>query len=222
LIVPIGKWVLAEACHQLKLWEQQYTSSLPLLMSVNLSSRQFAHSKILDQIVETLQTTGMDPRKLKLEITESVVMENVEVASGILERLRSLGIELSIDDFGTGYSSLSYLHRLPIDTLKIDRSFVSRIHENNENKEIVRTIILLAQNLGMGVIAEGVETKEQFESLIELKCEHGQGYYFAKPLDAMSAGELIRRTMEEQPSSSWLKESPQEDIDIPLASIYPM
>jgi diguanylate cyclase (GGDEF)-like protein/PAS domain S-box-containing protein len=222
LIVPIGKWVLAEACHQLKLWEQQYTSSLPLLMSVNLSSRQFAHSEILDQIIQTLQVTGIDPRKLKLEITESVVMENVEVASKTLERLRSLGIELSIDDFGTGYSSLSYLHRLPIDTLKIDRSFVSRIHENNENKEIVRTIIMLAQNLGMGVIAEGVETKEQFESLIELKCEHGQGYFFAKPLDAESAGMLIRKTMEEQSGANWFKETSQEDIDLPLASTYPM
>ena len=222
LIVPIGKWVLAEACQQLKLWEQQYTSNLPLLMSVNLSSRQFAHSGILDQIIETLQTTGIDPHKLKLEITESVVMHNVEVASKMLERLRSLGIELSIDDFGTGYSSLSYLHRLPIDTLKIDRSFVSRIHENNENKEIVRTIIMLAQNLGMGVIAEGVETREQFKSLIELKCEHGQGYFFAKPLDAASAGRLIRRTMEGQPGSHWSPDALQEDIDLPLASTYSM
>jgi diguanylate cyclase (GGDEF)-like protein/PAS domain S-box-containing protein len=222
LIVPIGRWVLSEACHQLKAWEQQYTSSLPLLMSVNLSSRQFAHSGILDQIIETLQTTGIDPHKLKLEITETVVMDNVEAASKMLERLRSLGIELSIDDFGTGYSSLSYLHRLPIDTLKIDRSFVSRIHENNENKEIVRTIILLAQNLGMGVIAEGVETREQFERLIELKCEHGQGYFFAKPLDAASAGRLIKRTIEEQSSSNWFQESLQDEIDLPLASTYSM
>ena len=148
LIVPIGRWVLAEACAQMKIWEQHYSSSLPLLMSVNLSSKQFIHSELIEQIIQILQTTGISPSKLKLEITESVVMENVEVASQMLQQLRSLGIELSIDDFGTGYSSLSYLHRLPIDTLKIDRSFVSRIQENNENKEIVRTIILLAQNLG--------------------------------------------------------------------------
>jgi diguanylate cyclase (GGDEF)-like protein/PAS domain S-box-containing protein len=222
LIVPIGQWVLAEACAQMKIWEKLYSSNLPLLMSVNLSSKQFTHLELIEQIIQILQTTGISPSQLKLEITESVVMENVEVASQMLQQLRSLGIELSIDDFGTGYSSLSYLHRLPIDTLKIDRSFVSRIQENNENKEIVRTIILLAQNLGMGVIAEGVETKEQVERLRELNCEHGQGYFFSKPIDSESAGKLIRMMLEDQPGSDWLQDVIQEEFDFPLASAYSM
>lgn len=222
LIVPIGKWVLAEACTQMKTWEQYYSSDLPLLMSVNLSSKQFTHSELIEQIIQILQRTGISPRKLKLEITESVVMENVEAASQMLQQLRALGIELSIDDFGTGYSSLSYLHRLPIDTLKIDRSFVSRIQENNENKEIVRTILLLAQNLGMGVIAEGVETKEQVEILRELNCEHAQGYFFSKPVDSDSARRLIQTLIEDQPSRLWLQDVFQEDFDLPLASRYPM
>jgi diguanylate cyclase (GGDEF)-like protein/PAS domain S-box-containing protein len=222
LIVPIGKWVLAEACAQMKAWEQHYSSDLPLLMSVNLSSKQFTHSGLIEQIIQILQRTGISPRKLKLEITESVVMENVEVASQMLQQLRSLGIELSIDDFGTGYSSLSYLHRLPIDTLKIDRSFVSRIQENNENKEIVRTILLLAQNLGMGVIAEGVETKEQVEILRELNCGHAQGYFFSKPVDSESAGKLIQTLIEDQPNRLWLQDGFHEDFDLPLASPHPM
>jgi EAL domain-containing protein (putative c-di-GMP-specific phosphodiesterase class I) len=149
-------------------------------------------------------------------------MENVEVASQMLQQLRSLGIELSIDDFGTGYSSLSYLHRLPINTLKIDRSFVSRIQENNENKEIVRTIILLAKNLGMGVIAEGVETKEQVEILRDLNCEHAQGYFFSKPLDSEAAGKLIQKILKDQPDGTWPQDVLQEEFDFPLASIYSM
>lgn len=222
LIVPIGRWVLAEACSQMKAWERKRSSNFPLLMSVNISSKQFAHAELSEQIIETLEMTGMNPHNLKLEITESVVMENIEATSRMLERLRSIGVELSIDDFGTGYSSLSYLHRLPIDTLKIDRSFVSHIHENNENKEIVRTIILLAQNLGLGVIAEGVETKEQVESLRELKCEHGQGFFFSKPLDAESAGKLIEKMSDSPECNFWLEETLQEEMDLPLASAYPM
>src|SRR6185369_10083874 len=139
-----------------------------------LSSKQFAHTNLLRDISNILDETEIDPYKLKLEITESVVMENIDATSKMLEQLRSLGIELSIDDFGTGYSSLSYLHRLPINTLKIDRSFVSRINENNDNKEIVRTIVLLARNLRLGVIAEGVETLDQLAVLKELNCENGQ------------------------------------------------
>lgn len=222
LIVPLGRWVLAEACAQMKAWERQYSTSLPLLMSVNLSSKQFIHAELIEQIIEILKTTGISPNQLKLEITESVVMENVEVASEMLQKLRSLGIELSIDDFGTGYSSLSYLHRLPIDTLKIDRSFVSRIQENNENKEIVRTIILLAQNLGMGVIAEGVETKEQVERLRELNCENGQGYFFSRPIDPDAAGKLIQNMLSDQAGRDWLEDVVHEEFDFPLASTYPM
>jgi diguanylate cyclase (GGDEF)-like protein/PAS domain S-box-containing protein len=222
LIVPLGKWVLEEACKQLKIWEQQFPTSTNLVMSVNLSSKQFAHSNLFETIIHILETAQLDPRKLKLEITESVVMENIEVASKMLERLRQRGIELSIDDFGTGYSSLSYLHRLPIDTLKIDRSFVSRMNENNENKEIVRTIILLAKNLGMEVIAEGVETKEQVKILNELQCSYGQGFFFSRPVNGEMATELLRRALLMNQSGAYLEDILNEDIDLPLATIYTM
>ncbi|MFY9611250.1 MAG: EAL domain-containing protein [Blastocatellia bacterium] len=197
-IGSIGQWVLREACTQMQSWHRQFSSNLPLSIAVNLSSKQFMHSSLLDHVVQTLDATGMDPRTLKLEITESGVMENIEIVSAILKRLRNHGVELSIDDFGTGYSSLSYLHRLPINTLKIDRSFVNRLGEDNENKEIVRTIIMLAQNLGMGVVAEGVETRKQLGRLRELNCESAQGFLFSKPLCAASAESLIKRTTQWQ------------------------
>ena len=138
-----------------------------------------------------LLKTGFDPRSLKLEITESVVMENAEEATARIGQLRDLGVELYLDDFGTGYSSLSYLHRFPVDTLKIDRSFINWMGVRDENSEIVRTIVELAHNLRMKVIAEGVETEEQVSYLKALQCEYGQGYYFSRPLDAESAGRLI-------------------------------
>jgi EAL domain-containing protein (putative c-di-GMP-specific phosphodiesterase class I) len=197
-IVHIGQWVLLEACIQMKRWQEIYASETPLSISVNLSGRQFAHSNLLEQITRILDATGLDPRSLKLEITESIVMDNVESAAVTLDKLRALGVELSIDDFGTGYSSLSYLHRLPIDTLKIDRSFVSRVGENNENKEIVRTIIMLAQNLGMGVIAEGVETTAQLDRLRELGCQCVQGFLVSRPLASAMAEKLVERA-----SSPW-------------------
>jgi diguanylate cyclase (GGDEF)-like protein/PAS domain S-box-containing protein len=222
LIVPLGDWVLFEACRQMKEWEREFSSSLPISMSVNLSSRQFAQANLLEQILQTLHTTGIDPNKLKLEITETVVMENVTMATEMLEHLRSLGIQLSIDDFGTGYSSLSYLHSLPIDTLKIDRSFVSRMNENNDNKEIVRTIILLAQNLGLAVIAEGVETREQVAMLNELKCNQGQGFFFARPLATDAAGKLIETEMTSQPNTGLSRVLFNEDLTLPLANTYPM
>jgi diguanylate cyclase (GGDEF)-like protein/PAS domain S-box-containing protein len=197
-IGSIGKWVLREACSQMQTWHRQFSANLPLSIAVNLSSKQFMNSNLLDHVVQTLDATGMDPRTLKLEITESGVMENIEIVSIILERLRNHGVELSIDDFGTGYSSLSYLHRLPINTLKIDRSFVNRLGEGDENKEIVRTIIMLAKNLGMGVVAEGVETRKQLGRLRELHCESAQGFLFSRPLCAASAETLIKRTIDWQ------------------------
>jgi EAL domain-containing protein (putative c-di-GMP-specific phosphodiesterase class I) len=149
-------------------------------------------------------------------------MENIEGATGILEQLRALGVELSIDDFGTGYSSLSYLHRLPIDTLKIDRSFISCMGENNENKEIVRTIILLAQNLKMGVVAEGIETEEQLAQLRELNCQDGQGYLFSKPVDAAAAGSFISKLSQMQTVNASTIDLPNEDVFPPVASAYSM
>jgi len=222
-IVPIGQWVLMEACLQMQRWNAKHSPPTPLSISVNLSGRQFAHSNLLEQITRTLEITGLDPRLLKLEITESVVMESVESAAGTLEKLRALGVELSIDDFGTGYSSLSYLHRLPIDILKIDRSFVSRMAENNENKEIVRTIIMLAKTLGMGVIAEGVETKEQSALLRELECQCVQGYLISKPLDAETTDRLILTSLSEWEGNVFHHEELYEtEFFKTLASSYSM
>ena len=193
LIVPLGLWVLDSACRQMQSWRQQFAAAGSLTLSVNLSGKQLAQSDLFGQIYQTLRDTAFDPHYLQLEITESVIMENAEEAVETLAQLKALNLRLIIDDFGTGYSSLSYLHRFPVDMLKIDRSFVTRMIDGNENSEIVRTIITLANNLGMDVIAEGVETTGQLERLRELGCAYGQGYHFAWPLDAAAAAELLQR-----------------------------
>ena len=218
-ILPIGEWVLREACTQMRKWQDRYPSATPLSISINISNKQFTNTNLLEQVMQILKATDLDPRSLKLEITESVMMENVEVASGVLKQLQGLGVEFSIDDFGTGYSSLSCLHRLPINTLKIDRSFVRRIGDNGENKEIVRTIITLAQSLGMGVVAEGIETQEQLERLRELKCPYGQGYLFSKPVDAATAEKLIQSPSPWQASGLFLEEAyPEVGLPEPVST----
>jgi diguanylate cyclase (GGDEF)-like protein/PAS domain S-box-containing protein len=194
LIIQIGEWVLRESCRQMQQWQTLFPSDPPMFISVNLSGKQFTQPDLINEVAHILDETGLNPRNLKLEITESVVMENIETATEMLKQLRALGVKLSIDDFGTGYSSLSYLHRFPIDTLKIDRSFVTQMSDNNENMEIVRTVVMLAQNLGMDVVAEGVETTEQLSLLQRLGCEFGQGYFFSKPVDATSAEKIIAET----------------------------
>jgi diguanylate cyclase (GGDEF)-like protein len=191
MIIPIGKWILGEACRQMSRWQRLSRLDAPLPMSVNLSGRQFLQPDLLEQVREVLRETGLDPRNLKLEITETVVMENIETATHTLEQLRALGVELSIDDFGTGYSSLSYLQRFPVSTLKIDRSFVSRMTESDGTAEIVRTVAKLAQTLGMDVVAEGVETEGQRAQLSAFECEFGQGYYFSRPMDGDAAEALL-------------------------------
>lgn len=191
LIVPIGQWILDEACRQTRIWQEQIGAHKQLAISVNLSNKQFLQPDLIERINQMLLETGFDPRSLKLEITESVVMENAGEATARIRQLRDLGVELYMDDFGTGYSSLSYLHRFPVDTLKIDRSFISWMGARDEDSEIVRTIVELAHNLHMEVIAEGVETEEQVSYLKALQCEYGQGYYFSRPLDAESAERLI-------------------------------
>ena len=191
MIVQLGEYVLREACQQMQKWSVVLPSDPPLVISVNLSVRQFSQPDLVERVAAILRETCLDPKNLKLEITESAVMENVEAATELLHNLRSLGLRISMDDFGTGYSSLSHLRRFPIDTLKIDRSFVTQMADDEENAEIVRTIIGLAQNLGMDVVAEGVETPAQVLTLKALGCEYGQGYFYSKPLDYQRAEQFI-------------------------------
>ncbi len=191
LIVPLGEWVLREACQQLKKWQEEFPWTASLKMSVNLSAKQLRERHLIQTIDEILMETNLNPNCLKLEITESVLMENTDVVAKILWQLRSRNIELSLDDFGTGYSSLSYLHSFPVNTVKIDRSFVSRMNENEENTEIVKAIVTLAHTLGMDAVAEGIETSEQLAQLKSLACEQGQGYFFSKPLDSQAATKLL-------------------------------
>lgn len=198
LIVPLGLWVMRESCRQLREWQIENMFEHELTMSVNLSCVQFLQNDLVEQIVAILDETKIEARLLRLEITESHVMRDSETAITIMNRLRALGVKLSIDDFGTGYSSLSYLHRLPVNYLKIDRSFVSRLQSNSESGEIVRTIIMLAKNLHIEVIAEGIETAEQFEYLKTLDCRYGQGYLFSKPVEA----ELARSLLADRASAS--------------------
>jgi diguanylate cyclase (GGDEF)-like protein len=191
LVLPIGRWVLKAACRQLREWQARFPSAAPLWVSVNLSSKQLAQPDIAEQIRQVLEETGLPGRSLKLEITESMLMESIDSAATILEQLRALDIQVSVDDFGTGYSCLSYLHRLPLDTLKVDRSFVAGLGLDDERSAIVRTVITLAHNLGMQVVAEGVETREQVDLLSALGCRYGQGYLFSKPVDGEKAEQLI-------------------------------
>jgi diguanylate cyclase (GGDEF)-like protein len=191
LIIPIGQWVLREACRQTRTWQAQFPKNQSLSISVNLSDKQLTQPNLIEQIDQILRETDLDARSLKLEIMENVITENPEPVAKMLLQLRDLGVQFSIDDFGTGYSSLSYLYHFPFDTLKIDQSFISGMGINNDNSEIIRTIIMLAYNLGMNVTAEGVETAGQLAQLRNLECEHGQGYYFSRPVDSETASALI-------------------------------
>jgi len=191
LLNPIDQWVLREACRQMQQWQEQIPTNPPLLISTNLGNKLFTQPDLIEQISQILEETSLDALSLKLEITENVLAENDESTIATLSKIKALGVQLSIDDFGTGYSSLSRLHRFPIDELKIDRSFVSKIGTGKGNLEITETILALANKLGMHAIAEGIETAEQLEHLRELNCAYGQGYFFSQPLPSHAAEELI-------------------------------
>lgn len=194
-IIPIGLYVLDSAIAQVKAWEEKQLIPPQFRVSVNLSVKQFTQPNLIDKIDRIILKHQISSCRLKLEITESAIVENPEVATDILRQLRERQIQISLDDFGTGYSSLSYLHRFPVDTLKIDRSFVRQMADNGENMEIVRAIVLLAHQLKMTAIAEGIETAEQLAQLRHLDCEEGQGYYFSKPVESKIAENLLIRGM---------------------------
>src|SRR5450830_1997870 len=191
LIVSIGRWVLTEACRQMHSWQQRYPDHPPMQMSVNLAGRQFTQPALLQQIEAALAETGLATSSLKLEVTETLLMAHAEEAAVVLEKLSALGIKLLMDDFGTGYSSLSYLHRFPINTLKIDASFVRRMDVDRKSADIIQSIVTLAHALNMDIIAEGVENAAQLAQLRALQVEYGQGYYFSQPLDAAAAEAMI-------------------------------
>jgi EAL domain-containing protein (putative c-di-GMP-specific phosphodiesterase class I) len=193
LILAIGRQVLRQACLDTRSWHARYPDQEPLIISVNLSARQFQQPDLVESIAAVLAETGLPARCLKLEITESVVMGDAEATIVKLLQMKTLGVLLAIDDFGTGYSSLTYLKRFPVDTLKIDRAFVSGIVDDAEDAAIVQTVITLAHTFGLSVTAEGVETGEVGDLLRDLGCELGQGYFYSRPVPAAAAGALLGR-----------------------------
>ncbi len=190
LIVPLGEWVLEEACHQQARWREQGLGELKL--AVNMSARQFRLDDLSERVAAIVQRTGVDPRQIVLELTESMVMQDVDTTRMSLVALKSLGLSLSLDDFGTGYSSLSYLRRFPIDELKIDRSFINDIHSNEDDAAIASAIVAMAHSLGLAVVAEGVECKEQADLLAGIGCSQAQGYFYARPMPAHTFLERVR------------------------------
>jgi diguanylate cyclase (GGDEF)-like protein/PAS domain S-box-containing protein len=200
LILPMNRQLLRTACEQLQRWHTMFPSDPPLVLSVNVTGKQFTQPDLASQIREILRQTGMEPRSVDLEITETVAMNDAERSAVVLSDLKAIGVRLSIDDFGTGYSSLSRLQRFPVDTLKIDRSFISGVTLDRETQEIVRIIVLLAHNLGLSVVAEGIENQEQMDMLRHLGCELGQGYLFARP-GAAETIEGLLKSQSTNPSS---------------------
>jgi len=192
LVHPLGLIVLRQACEQLRTWQKQNLTQSNLSISVNLSARQFTQPNLTEEIYHILDTTQLDPQYLKLEVTESAIMDNPVSAANVLHHLRQRRIQLSMDDFGTGYSSLSYLHSFPMDNLKIDRSFIQALQQSTSSQGLVQIIVAIAKTMNMRVIAEGVETAQQLEQLRSLDCDFGQGYFFSKPLEPDQVINLIR------------------------------
>jgi EAL domain-containing protein (putative c-di-GMP-specific phosphodiesterase class I) len=190
LIVQVGDWVLHEACRQNKAWQDQGLP--PISVCVNVSARQFREKNLISRVVSALHESGLDAKYLELEITESLIMHDVDQAVATMQALRKLGVQLAIDDFGTGYSSLNALKTFPVARLKIDRSFISNLATNDSDKAVAGAVISLGQKLNMKVIAEGVETAEQVEFLRANNCDEIQGYYFSKPIASAAIPALLR------------------------------
>jgi EAL domain-containing protein (putative c-di-GMP-specific phosphodiesterase class I) len=195
LILPIGRWVLSEACERVHRWQQEHPSDPPLAINVNLSRRQLLQSDLIEQIRQILGRTGLPAESLRLEITESAILEDPEAAVEFLRHLKSLHIGLCVDDFGTGYSSLSSLQQFPVNVLKIDRSFIRGMGPEGERDEIVRAVVGLAHSLRMEVVAEGVETAGQLSRLKAMDCDYGQGYLLSQALDADKVEDLLGRAL---------------------------
>jgi len=191
LIIAIGDWVLHQACQQISTWQSQFPEANSLTMSINLTCQQIREDDLIEKLDRVLETTGIKGNNLHLEITESSMMDQGDETIAKLEQLRARSIQLSIDDFGQGYSSLSYLHRFPVNTLKIDRTFVELMTFGGQNLAIIRTIIILAHALDMNVVAEGVETLEQMSMLKQLGCEYAQGYLFSSAVISTDAEKMI-------------------------------
>jgi len=191
VIVPLGIWVLGEACRQAAVWQRQYKFDPPLTMSVNISPRQLMQPGIVEAVGQMLRKHSLAHGTLALEITESALAEDAATAMRVIKELKMLPVQLLLDDFGTGYSSLGHLHRFPVDTVKIDRSFLAKDPLDPSGSNVLAAVVSLAQNLGKGVIVEGIETAEQVERLRKLHCPHAQGFYFSKPVNSVDAGALI-------------------------------
>ena len=191
MVIPLGSWVLEHTCRQMREWHERMSGETPMYLSVNLSGKQVSWSGITQQVQRVLTETGLDGRWLRLEMTETVMMDDADPTLGVLSDLKKLNVSLDMDDFGIGYSSLRYLHRFPIDSLKIDRSFIENVHERPESEAIVRTILALAENMGVSVVAEGVETEDELAFLKEVSCQRAQGHLFSRPLSHDEITRLI-------------------------------
>jgi EAL domain-containing protein (putative c-di-GMP-specific phosphodiesterase class I) len=196
IILPINRSLMLEACRQLATWQSEFPSEQPLTMSMNISPKQFAQSDLAREIRGIIEQTGVAPRSVQLEIMETIAMGDAERSADVLAELKSIGVCLSIDDFGTGYSSLSRIQRLPVDSLKVDRTFISTMGDNSDSQEIVKLVIAMAHTLNLRVVAEGTEKEEQISILKRLKCEMAQGYFFSRPGPADTIGDLLRNPHE--------------------------
>jgi EAL domain-containing protein (putative c-di-GMP-specific phosphodiesterase class I) len=192
IIVQIGEWVIFQACRQMKLWQKKFPECQNLFININISGKQLVHPNFIHLLETVINDTGLKPEKICLEITETVLIENQNHAKYIFKSLHEMGFEIQIDDFGTGYSSLAYLQDYPVDTIKIDRSFIHSMGKEEKGGQLVQAMITMAHHMSMEVIAEGIETDKQLQDLKSMSCQFGQGYYLSHPLPSREIDLLIR------------------------------